>query len=203
MKNNKTQLITVVFLTALGLMAATAGRISWTQILSTDRHGTAAKGQSSDGTGTSGNVAKFDSAGNVSDGGIAVSTVISLGSLSGTSPIVYNSGTGAFSCPTCGTGSGNVSAIANGTSALGTSAITSGACASVVTTSATGVATTDNVQADFNADPTSTTGFAPSTGGMLTIIKYPTSNNVNFKVCNNTAASITPGAVTLNWRVAR
>jgi hypothetical protein len=26
---------------------------------------------------------------------------------------------------------------------------------------------------------------------------------VNFKVCNNTAASVTPGAVILNWRVMR
>ncbi len=93
--------------------------------------------------------------------------------------------------------------IANGTSALGTSAISSGACATVVTTSATGTATTDNIQADFNTDPTSTTGYQASSNGMLTIIKYPTSGNVNFKVCNNTGASITPGAVTLNWRVVR
>jgi hypothetical protein len=26
---------------------------------------------------------------------------------------------------------------------------------------------------------------------------------VNFKVCNNTGTSITPGAITLNWRVVR
>jgi hypothetical protein len=38
---------------------------------------------------------------------------------------------------------------------------------------------------------------------MLTIFAYPTANNVNFKVCNNTAGSITPGAITLNWRVVR
>lgn len=93
--------------------------------------------------------------------------------------------------------------IASGTSALGTGAITSGACATVVTTTATGTATTDNIQADFNADPTATTGYAASANGMLTIIKYPTANNVNFKVCNNTSASVTPGAVTLNWRVVR
>lgn len=93
--------------------------------------------------------------------------------------------------------------IASGTAALGTSAISSGTCATAVTKTATGVATTDNIQADFNADPTSTTGFSPSSSGMLTIIKYPTSGNVNFKVCNNTSASITPGAVTLNWRVVR
>lgn len=93
--------------------------------------------------------------------------------------------------------------IASGTAALGTSAISSATCATVVTSSATGTATTDNIIADFNADPTGVTGYAPSASGMLTIIKYPTTNNVNFKVCNNTASSITPGAITLNWHVLR
>lgn len=93
--------------------------------------------------------------------------------------------------------------IANGTSALGTSAISSPSCATVVTTAATGVATTDVITAGFNGDPTAVTGYAPSTSGMLTIIAYPTTNNVNFKVCNNTASSITPGAITLNWKVTR
>jgi hypothetical protein len=64
-------------------------------------------------------------------------------------------------------------------------------------------ATTDNIKADFNGDPTGVTGYIPSTSGMLTIIKYPTVNAVNFKVCNDTAASIVPGAITLNWRVVR
>jgi hypothetical protein len=93
--------------------------------------------------------------------------------------------------------------IASGTSAMATGAITSGACAAAVTTTATGTATTDNIQADFNADPTSTTGYSPTVNGMLTVIKYPTSGNVNFKVCNNTSASVTPGPVTFNWRVVR
>jgi hypothetical protein len=93
--------------------------------------------------------------------------------------------------------------IASGTSALGTSAISSATCATVVTTSATGVATTDTIQASFNGDPTAVTGYVPLTAGMLTIIVYPTANNVNFKVCNNTSSSITPGAITLNWRVVR
>jgi hypothetical protein len=100
-------------------------------------------------------------------------------------------------------GSGGSATLVNGTAALGVSAIASGACAAVVTVSATGVATTDDILADFNADPTSTTGYSPSANGMLTIIKYPAANNVNFKVCNNTGASITPGAITLNWRVMR
>lgn len=98
---------------------------------------------------------------------------------------------------------GLTTTIASGTSALGTSAISSGACATVVTTSATNTATTDVVLVGFNGDPTGVTGYAPSANGMLTIISYPTANNVNHKVCNNTASSVTPGAITLNWRVLR
>jgi hypothetical protein len=93
--------------------------------------------------------------------------------------------------------------IASGTATLGTSAISSAACATAVTVSATGVATTDTLTTGFNGDPTAVTGYIPSTSGMLSIIAYPTANNVNFKVCNNTASSITPGAITLNWRVVR
>lgn len=93
--------------------------------------------------------------------------------------------------------------VASGTSALGTSAISSGACATAVTTTATGTATTDVISWGFNGDPTAVTGYVASANGMLTIIAYPSANNVNFKICNNTASSITPGAITLNWRVAR
>jgi hypothetical protein len=93
--------------------------------------------------------------------------------------------------------------VASGTAAMGTGAISSGACATVVTVSATGVAPTDVITAGFNGDPTGVTGYTPSTSGMLTIISYPTANNVNFKVCNNTAGSITPGPITLNWRDGR
>jgi hypothetical protein len=101
-------------------------------------------------------------------------------------------------------GAGGVtSTIAGGTAVLGTGAIASAACAAAVTVVATNVATTDVVTASFNSDPTAVTGYIPLTTGMLTIIGYPTAGNVNFKVCNNTSGSITPGAVTLNWRVTR
>jgi hypothetical protein len=94
--------------------------------------------------------------------------------------------------------------VANGTAAMGTSAITSGSCATVVTVSATGVATTDVITVGFNTDPTAITGYgASATGLVLTIYPYPTANNVNFKVCNSTASSITPSALTLNWKVVR
>jgi hypothetical protein len=86
---------------------------------------------------------------------------------------------------------------------MGTSAISSGTCATVVTTSATGTATTDSILYTPNVDPTGVTGYAPSASGSLYIWAYPTANNVNFKVCNNTSGSITPSSLVLNWRVIR
>jgi hypothetical protein len=138
--------------------------------------------------------------------------------VAGDLPLASGSAVGAVELQTTLVGSTPVvpQEIAYGTAALPTSAIGSGACSAACqsgsctggTFTVTGgtisnVATTDNIQADFNADPTSTTGYSPTSNGILTIIKYPTSGNVNFKVCNNTAASITPGSVTLNWRVVR
>jgi hypothetical protein len=93
--------------------------------------------------------------------------------------------------------------IQSGSQALGTSLITSGACASTITISATNVAATDDIMMDFNASPLATTGYQASANGMLTILKWPSAGNVNIAVCNNTSASITPGAVTVNWRVVR
>lgn len=93
--------------------------------------------------------------------------------------------------------------IASGTAALGTSAIASGACATTVTVSAPGAVAGNVVGAAPNADISGIVGYIPSTSGTLTI--YPpwaTTGNVNFKVCNFTSSSITPGAtVTLNWNV--
>jgi hypothetical protein len=94
--------------------------------------------------------------------------------------------------------------IASGTATLGTTAIASGESATVVTVSATGVATTDVVDWGFNQSPNGVTGYnAASTTGCLVITAYPTADNVNFLVSNPTADSITPGALTLNWKVVR
>jgi hypothetical protein len=99
---------------------------------------------------------------------------------------------------------GVTSTIASGTAVLGTSAIGSGACATVVTVSATNVATTDVISFGYNSDPTAVTGYgASATGAVLTIYPYPTANNVNVKVCNSSSGSITPSAMTLNWRAWR
>lgn len=93
--------------------------------------------------------------------------------------------------------------VASGTATLGTSSITSGTCASTVTVTASGVATTDVIQYTPSTNPQSSTGYAASASGSLYIWAYPTSGNVNFEVCNNTSSGITPGALTLNWRVVR
>lgn len=98
---------------------------------------------------------------------------------------------------------GLTTTIGSGTASLGTSAITSGSCATVVTVATSNVATTDVISFTPNADITAVTGYAPVTTGGLSIYPYPTSGNVNFKVCNPTSSSITPGAVTLNFRVTR
>jgi hypothetical protein len=126
------------------------------------------------------------------------STAAVVGALNGTSLAGLASGILKVT-----TGTGAVTSVLDisGTSAMGTGAIASATCATVVTAAATGTATTSVITASFNGDPTAVTGYIPSTAGMLTIISYPTANNVNFKVCNNTGASITPGAITLNWRV--
>lgn len=96
-------------------------------------------------------------------------------------------------------------AIAHGTVSLGTTTVSTGTCSSAIDGgTATGVLTTDVVSASANADPTGVTGYKPATTGTLYVWAYPTSDHVNFKLCNNTSADITPGsAVTLNWYALR
>lgn len=93
--------------------------------------------------------------------------------------------------------------IASGATAMGTSAISPNVCATVVTVSATGVLSTDVIGWTPNADVSGTTGYGKSATDGLIIYPYPTADNVNFAVCNATGTSITPGAITLNWRVVR
>jgi len=99
-------------------------------------------------------------------------------------------------CPTC------TLTIASGAKALDTDAIASEAC-DTMTDTATGAATTDVVVITPNADITAVVGYAPETTGGLAIYTWLTSNTLNIKVCNPSGSSITPGAVTLNWRVVR
>lgn len=102
-----------------------------------------------------------------------------------------------------GTGGTVTYTIASGTKALDTDAIASTACDTLSTTTATGVASTDTILITANADITGVTGYTAATTGGLAIYFWPTTNTINWKVCNPTSASITPGAVTLNYRVVR
>src|SRR5271168_4421426 len=105
--------------------------------------------------------------------------------------------------PGCGTGGTFAQTIASGTASLGTTLVSSGTCGTVITSTATGVLTTDSIISTTNADVSGITGYTPATTGKLYYLTYPTANSVNFKLCNGTSADITPGAVTLNWRVVR
>jgi hypothetical protein len=115
-------------------------------------------------------------------------------------------GTGVATALAANTGSAGAPSILVrfGTATLGTTAIASGASATLVTVAATGVATTDVIDWGFGVDPNGATGYnGASTTGCLVITAYPTAGNVNFLVSNPTLASITPGALTLNWKVTR
>ena len=196
----KTKLTAVLIFAVTLLFGSTSGNIQWTQLASGARHGNGSKGQSSDGTGTSGNCAKFDANGNVTDAGAACGTGSgTVTSIATTSPITGGTITtsGTIACATC------TVTVGSGTITLNPGAVASGSCSSAATVTISGTATTDNVLLDFAADPTGTTGYIPSSSGMITLIKYPTTNTVNVKACNNTGSSITPGSVTLNARVTR
>jgi hypothetical protein len=92
----------------------------------------------------------------------------------------------------------SVQLLGSGAVSLPTSAVTSGACSSVVTLTATGATTGSHIVATPAADPTGVTGYGPSASGSVSVQAYVTLNTANFKVCNNTAGTITPGALTLN-----
>jgi hypothetical protein len=91
--------------------------------------------------------------------------------------------------------------IASGSILLSTVAIPNGTCAAPQFAAATGTLATDVITTTFNADPTAAVGYRPT--AMLTIIPYPAVDAIYVRVCNTTAASITPDPVTINWRVTR
>lgn len=132
------------------------------------------------------------------NGGTADIVLPAAGTLTPTVAMLFSDGTNYVASET-----GTTQLIASGTKALQTGAIASAACATESTVTATGAATTDVVTLTFASDPTAVTGYVPSANGMLTIIPWLTTNTLNLKTCNNTASSITPGAISVNWRIAR
>ena len=70
MTHKKTLLFSLIPFAALLLMAA-SGNLRWDQFRAADKHGTGSYGQSSDGTGASGDMAAFNANGGLTDGGPA------------------------------------------------------------------------------------------------------------------------------------
>lgn len=103
-----------------------------------------------------------------------------------------------LTCATCVTSLATVpTKIANGTATFATTAIASLACSATVTVAAASVTTADVIGWSYATPPSATTD------GRLTINPWPTAGNVNFCRMNPTAASITPTAIVINWKVIR
>lgn len=185
-------LCTAIFVT----IAATSGNIQWTQIRSSDRHGTDAKGQSSDGTGTSGHVASYDSNGGLTDGGAPSGG--SVTNIATTSPITGGpiTATGTIACATC------TVTLCSGT-ITPTGTLMTASQSSVGTATCSGLASTDNILCTFNANPFGVTGFVPATTGILTVACVPSTNTVTAYASNNTGGSLTLGSIVINYRVVR
>lgn len=98
----------------------------------------------------------------------------------------------------------NTQTIASGQTAIPVTALAGNTCdASATTATATGALTTDPVIISYASDPTGVTGYGGGTSGGITISAWFTANTLNFKRCNQTSSSITPGALNLNWKDAR
>lgn len=95
-------------------------------------------------------------------------------------------------------------AVFSGEATMLTVAIGANACAaSEVSAPAIGVLSTDVVSMSFQSDPSTVTGYGSGAADGLVVYGYPGSDVVLFKVCNVTGTSITPGAMTINWQVAK
>lgn len=152
--------------------------------------------------GTDGKTLTVSNSGTLAGGDAFILAIAASKTLTVTNSLAF-AGTDSTTMTFPSTSSTIPKVVASGAKALATGAISSAACTAAQTDTATGTLTTDAIIASFNGDPTAVTGYVPLTTGMLTIIVYPTADTVNFKVCNNTGSSITPGAITINWRVVR
>jgi hypothetical protein len=89
----------------------------------------------------------------------------------------------------------------NTTITVGTTAVPANSClptnSTFYTATMTGLATTMTLQFTPNASIASATGWEPS-GATLYFNAYPSSGTLNWQVCNNSSASITPASTTWN-----
>jgi hypothetical protein len=93
--------------------------------------------------------------------------------------------------------------IASGAQALRTTAIAANTQDTATDVAATGVVATDIITITANADISGVTGYGGLTTDGLAVYWWPSAGYVHFRLVNKTGTSITPGAITLNWRVIR
>ena len=93
--------------------------------------------------------------------------------------------------------------IASGTTAMPTISVPGNGCSATATTAvATGALGSDRVAVSYNGDPTGLVGYGGG-GSEVDIKAWTTANQVNFKLCNGSAAAVTPGAASVNWGITR
>ena len=94
---------------------------------------------------------------------------------------------------------GGSPAVADTTTSTGTTAISANTCTSATTVTMTGVTTSMTFTFTPSTDVSGVTGWGSSGG--LAIDAWPTSSTLNYKVCNQTGSSITPGS-SVTWNVS-
>jgi hypothetical protein len=90
--------------------------------------------------------------------------------------------------------------VADATTTVGTAAISANTCTSATTVTMTGVTTAMTFTFTPTADLSAVTGWGAG-GATLFVDAWPSANTLNYKVCNNSSASITPGLGT-TWNVS-
>jgi hypothetical protein len=79
---------------------------------------------------------------------------------------------------------------------VGTAAIPANSCAVAASVTMPGVTTASTFSITATSDISATAGWNEQGTGKLYFSPWPTANTLNYRVCNPTAVSITPGAVT-------
>jgi hypothetical protein len=144
--------------------------------------GTAAAANSVAGGNVSGNVAGANA--------VAVGGITGLGTGVATALAAATNTIGAF-----------LVSIASGSANIPTGTIGANACVTLTAANAS-VVSGDIVDWSFGGNYSALAGFTPP--NMLAVMSYVGSGNVDWLLCNNTAANITPAAnMTINWRVRR
>lgn len=106
--------------------------------------------------------------------------------------ITNPSGNNLLITNTAGGGSG----ITPVTFSLPTATITANACTAATPVAMVGMLTTSSISWTFASDPGAVTGWGGSGG--LRFVTWPTADTLNWRVCNETGLSVTPGAMDVN-----